>query len=434
MVPEQAQAVKAAGQSSYRRLVVANSFGTAIEWFDFFSYSLIAPLVFDSVFFPSLDPFMGRMAAFSTFAIGFLARPLGGVIFGHFGDRVGRKSVLLTTLATMGLSSAALGLLPSYATIGVWAPILLVILRLLQGVALGGETTGSLVLTVENAPDTRRGLFGAIVQGCGPLGMVGAAFSVSSITAAAGAAAFHSWGWRVPFLVSAPLTAIGLYLRMNMAESQKFVKVAEQRKVSKAPIAVILKKWKGATTIALLVSMAETGYFYLATIWAITYCSKTLGVNQTALTTAYTIGNAGALIAMPLFGLLSDRVGRRPVVMAGLLAPSIYFCFFHYFTGTSALVASLGIAASAALIHPILYSVEGSFLAELFDTEVRVSGTSLGKQFGTALGGGIAPLVATALMGRTGRSVTPVIIYFFVMTIPAIVATCFAKESVKRTL
>jgi len=423
-----------AARAAHRRLIVASSLGTAIEWYDFFVYALVAPLAFDSVFFPTLNPVAGLIAVFSSFAAGFIARPFGGVFFGHFGDRIGRKSVLLATILIMGLSTTAIGLLPSYASIGIWAPILLVFLRFLQGLALGGESIGALVLTMESAPDQRRGLYASFVQAAGPLGVVGA----SSIVSALGllrAGEFMSWGWRIPFLMSFILVLMGAYMRMNIEESSLFSQAAERRPLPRAPIAFVLGKCKRATLIALLVCLAETAYYYLTTIFAIAYGTRMLRMNQTMLTTAFLIANCVAFVTVPLFGALSDRLGRRPMLVTGLIGASVYvYPFFLVLSGRNPVLVSAAIIVSAGIVHPLIFAAEASFVPELFETEVRFTGASLGKQVGTVLGGGLAPLIATSLIGWSGGAITPVILYFLGMAVPAILAVLSARESAGRSL
>ncbi|MGH9377053.1 MAG: MFS transporter, partial [Terriglobia bacterium] len=409
---------EAAARAAHRRLIIASSLGTAIEWYDFFVYAIVAPLAFDAVFFPKLKPSIGLIVVFSTFAVGFISRPLGGVFFGHFGDKIGRKSVLLATILIMGLSSTAIGLLPGYAAIGIWAPVLLVLLRFLQGLAIGGESIGALVLTMEGAPDQRRGLYASFVQAAGPLGVVGAA-SVVSVLGLLSHGEFMAWGWRIPFLMSFILVAMGAYMRVSIEESSLFSQAAKQRRVPRTPIAAVLEKCKKATLIAFLVCLAETAYFYLTTIFAIGYGTKMLRMNQTVLTTAFLAANCLAFVTVPLFGALSDRWGRRPMLIMGLIGASIYvYPFFLILSGRNPWFVSVAIVASAGIVHPVIFAAEASFVPELFETEVRFTGASLGKQVGTVLGGGLAPVIATTLIGWSHGSIKPVVFYFLAMATP----------------
>ena len=422
------------GAASYRRLMVASSFGTAIEWYDFFVYALVAPLAFDVIFFPRLNLLVGTIAVYSSFAVGFIARPLGGIFFGHFGDRTGRKTILLTTILTMGVSTTAIGLLPGYARIGISAPILLVALRFLQGFALGGESIGAVVLAIESAPGGRRGFYAAVLQASGPISIVAASLVVSALSPLP-TASFLARGWRIPFLLSSILVGVGAYMRANIEESALFARQAARHRETQAPLALVLQEAKGATLITLIVCLAETAFFYLTTIFAVGYGTRALGIRQTVLTTAFLVANCVATLTVPLFGALSDRVGRRPMLVAGLLAAcALIYPFFRILGGKNPLWASAAIVLAAGFIHPVMFSAEASFVPELFATEVRVTGASLGKQIGTVLGGGLAPLVATSLIGWKHGSTTPVVLYFLAIGMPAMVAAVAARETSSLSL
>jgi len=417
----------------YRRVVFASCFGTAIEWYDFFIYGFLAPLVFDVLFFPKLDPMVGSIAVFATFAVGFVARPLGGIVFGHFGDRIGRKSILLLTLLLMGIGTAAIGLLPSYHAIGLWAPILLVTLRFVQGFALGGESIGALLLTVEGSPAERRGLFAALIQASGPLAIIAASFAVAAVSKLP-EASLLSWGWRIPFLASIVLVAVGTYVRTRVEESAKFASVVREQAIVRVPVAEILKRYRTPTLITFFICLAETSFFYLAAIFSLSYGTKTLGMPRTTLTTAVLIANCFALFTVPLFGMLSDRIGRRPLFLAGISATAAYIYPFFLLMGTrDPALVTIAIVTAAGIIHPMMFGPEGSFFAELFDTPVRFSGVSFGKQLGTVLGGGLAPLVATSLLAWRG-SILLVVGYFLVFAAMALVAALYAKETRHRAL
>ena len=432
-VPKEIAEANAAA-ASYRRLIVASSLGTAIEWYDFFVYAIVAPLAFDAVFFPKLNPVLGTIAVYSSFAVGFFARPLGGIFFGHFGDRVGRKSVLLTTILTMGISTTLIGLLPGYSRIGMAAPILLIVLRFLQGFALGGESIGAVVLTIESAPSERRGFYAALLLAAGPISIVGASLVVSGLSLLP-AGAFQSWGWRVPFLVSFVLVVVGAYMRANIEESALFMRSVTQRPRQQAPLAWVLRRCKGATLITFLICLAETAFFYLTTIFAIGYGSKTLGMHQVVLTTAYLAANCVAVFTVPAFGALSDRLGRRPMLLAGLIGACAYiYPFFRILSGKNSWLVTGAIVLSAGIIHPLMFAAEASFVPELFETQVRFTGASLGKQVGTVLGGGLAPLVAASLINWQHGATTPVVLYFLCMGAPAIIATLTVRETARASL
>lgn len=425
------QSAAAGGKTSpaYVRLVLASCFGTAIEWYDFFIYAFLAPLVFDQLFFPKLDPQVGTIAVFATFAVGFIARPLGGIVFGHFGDRVGRKSILLITLLLMGIATTLIGLLPTYEQVGLLAPIALVTLRFLQGFALGGESIGALLLTVESSPQGRRGFFGSLVYAAGPFSIVMATLAVSLVSRLS-EEDLLAWGWRVPFLVSIVLVAVGVYVRLKVEESASFVKIAATREVAGMPLLEVFRKFPKPTAITLLVCLAETSFFYLTAIFAISYAIKNLGMTRTVMTDAVLYANCLAFFTVPFFGLLSDRVGRKPVFMAGVIATIVYIYPFFLLLGTrDPMLVTLAIVLAAGLVHPLMFGPEGSFFSEQFETRVRFSGVSFGKQMGTVLGGGLAPMIAATLLFKFDGSIVPVVIYFLVMAFVALAATVAAKES-----
>ena len=417
-----------------RKAVIASTVGTAIEWYDFFIYGFIGPLVFDKLFFPKLDPLIGTIAVFATFSVGFLARPLGGIVFGHFGDRIGRKSILMVTLLLMGGGTAAIGLLPAYDRIGIWAPIALVSLRFLQGFALGGESVGAMLLTVEGSSAGRRGLFGGVIQAAGPMGVILASLAVA-IVARMPNAELLSWGWRAPFLLSVVLVLLGVYVRLKLEESATFKAAAERQEIAPIPVLEVLTNYMRPTLITFFIIMAETSFFYLTAIFSLSYGTKVLGLPRTTLTDALLIANCLALFAVPLFGVLSDRIGRRPAFLAGIAATALYiYPFFLLMATKETLWVTAAIAIAVGLIHPMMFGPEGSFFAELFETRVRFSGVSVGKQIGTVLGGGLAPLIGTSLVAWSHGSTLPVVFYFLALAVLAFTAALIAHETRGRTL
>jgi len=420
-------------RSDFRRVVLASSFGTAIEWYDFFIYAFLGSLVFDRVFFPQVSSAAGSMAVFATFTVGFLARPLGGVVFGHFGDRIGRKSVLMVSMLLMGIATAAIGCLPSFAEIGLWAPALLVTLRFLQGFALGGESVGAVLLTVEGSPAGKRGLFGGLIQAAGPASVVLASLATAAVTRLP-EDQLVAWGWRVPFLASLVLVALGLYVRSRVYETSTFLIAARNQPLPRVPLLEVLAHFRKPVLIILVLSMAETAFFYLTVTFSLAYGAR-LGIAKSVLSEAVLFGNLLAMCAVPVFGALSDRVGRRPVFAAGLATAMLFIYPFFLLIQTLepfAVVAAVVIAAG--VIHPLMFGSESSFFAELFATRVRFTGISVGKQLGTILGGGLAPLVATALMVWSGGRIWPVIGYFVVLSVLALFAALAVGETRGREL
>ncbi|WP_249277643.1 MFS transporter [Pandoraea sp. PE-S2R-1] len=420
--------------AGYGRVVAASCFGTAIEWYDFFVYGFLAPIVFDRLFFPQLDPMAGMIAVFATFAVGFVARPIGGIVFGHFGDRIGRKSILLFTLILMGVATTLIGLLPTYDMIGMWAPIMLVTLRFVQGFALGGESVGGLLMTVEGAPAHLRGLFGGLIQAAGPTSIVGASLAIVLITRLP-EDDLLSWGWRIPFLVSLLLVALGTYVRLKVEESPTFKAVEKHREIAKVPVVEVLTHYWRPTLVTFFICLAETSFFYLVAIFSLSYGTKTLGLPRGMMADGVLYANILAMLTIPAFGMLSDKLGRRPMFLMGLAATAIFIYPFFLMMGSkeTALVV-MAIVIGAGVIHPMMFGPEGSFFSELFDTRVRFSGVSLGKQIGTVLGGGLAPMIAASLLAWSHGQIWPVIVYFLVLAAMALVSTFLVRETRNRTL
>jgi MFS family permease len=409
---------------------VAGAIGTAIEWYDFFIYGLIAPLVFDQLFFPKFDQLTATLAVFATFAVGFLARPLGGVIFGHFGDRIGRKSVLLCTLLIMGLATMGIGLLPTYGRAGVIATTALVVLRFIQGFALGGEATAAGLMAIETSPGGQRGFSAAVIQAAGPLGVVLASLAALLISRLP-EADLLSWGWRVPFLISAVLVAVGIYMRMRIEESATFREAPE---VAAVPAVEALRTHWRSVIIVFFAEMAQTSYFYLTAIFTISFATRQLGVQKGVITQAVLLANLVALVAMPLIGAWSDRIGRKRLFLAGVvIAAASMFVFYHAVASRDTLMVTVAVMLAAGVIHPLMFSTEGSYFPELFPTRIRFTGVSIGKQLGVVLGGGIAPLVATSLFALTGTTYA-ITGYYVALALAAVIALGFAQETSKSRL
>ncbi|WP_199565015.1 MFS transporter [Spongiactinospora rosea] len=384
-------------------MAIAGLIGTTLEWYDFYLYGTAAALVFNKQFFTTLSPVAGTLAAFSTFAVGFLARPLGGIIFGHFGDRAGRKTTLVVSLLTMGLASTFIGLLPTYESIGVWAPILLVLLRLLQGVGLGGETSGAVLMSVEHAPGGRSNLFGGFPQMGVPAGLVLANLVYFVATAASTPAAFADWVWRVPFLLSAVLIVVGLIIRLRITESPSFDTVKDRSEIIGMPGMAALKgHWSRIIAIVLMVTAASS-CSYVFTVFSLSYGSTELGLDRQTLLLGITVGSLLWLASIPLWSHAADRHGRRKVFLFGsvvlLIAAGVYFPVFNGGTTTAAALAFLVMALST----PISHALQGSIMADVFPAAMRYSGMGIILGLGSLIGG-TAPLIASALFAATGTT------------------------------
>lgn len=419
---------------AFRRLVVASSLGSAIEHYDFFVYAFTAPIVFDQFFFPKMDSVASTMAVYATFAVGFVARPLGGIVFGHFGDRLGRKTMLMMTFLLMGIASFFIGCLPSYNAVGLWAPIGLVALRFLQGFAFGGEYMNAVSLTLENAPSRKRGFFASWVNASGPVGVIAASGVIALLGVLYTREDFAGWVWRVPFIFSLALVLIGTYVRANVDESILFKAARARAATPRLPIAEVLKSHKRAALFGCLVNMVHSSFQYMSTVFVLGYAVKTLGMAQSSVTSGTMIANIVEMCAVPVIAAYSDRLGRRPFIILGIILAAVWYpVFFQILLLKDTLLLIGGLVVSIGIIHALMFAPEAAFTAELFPTEVRVSGSSVGKQFGIILGGGLAPLIGTALMGTSG-SFTPVIVYFEVIAALALAGILLAPENAKREL
>jgi metabolite-proton symporter len=407
--------------------------GTSLEWYDFFIYGTAAALVFNQLFFPSFDPLVGTLLAFTTYAVGFIARPLGGVVFGHYGDRVGRKNVLVVTLLLMGIATFVIGLLPTYATIGVWAPVLLVVLRFLQGLGLGGEWGGAVLMTLESGDPARRGLNASWPQVGVPVGLLLANGVLSLMGAVTGDGAFLAWGWRVPFLLSGLLVLVGLWIRLTVAETPAFRQVESKQVKARAPIVDVLRRYPRQVLLAVGARVGVDVAFYLFVLFITTYVVTYLGLPQNYALNAVLIAAACQVLFIPFFGSLSDRVGRRPVYLAGTIGAAVWsFVFFALLdTGSFGLIV---LAAVVALVfHAAMYGPQASFIAEMFPTQVRYSGASMGYQLAGVIGGALAPIIATALLGGFDSSLV-VSVYAVVMLAVTFVCVLVARETARADL
>jgi metabolite-proton symporter len=424
-------------KASFGRVVTASLIGTTIEWYDFFLYGSAAALVFNHVFFPESDPLVGTMLAFTTYAVGFVARPLGGLVFGHFGDRIGRKQLLVLSLLLMGGSTFAIGLLPTYAVIGVAAPLLLTLLRVVQGFALGGEWGGAVLLVAEHGKPRHRGFWASWPQAGAPGGNLLATAVLAVLAVVMSDAAFLSWGWRVPFLLSGVLVLIGLWVRLAVSESQVFRDAHERAAASarpeRAPILGVLRDHWREALVAMGVRMAENVSYYVVTAFILVYATQEAGMPNGQVLNAVLVASAVHLVTIPAWGALSDRIGRRPVTALGAAGAGLWvFAFFPLVDAGTFWSVTLAVTVGLVL-HGAMYGPQAAFFSELFSTRVRYSGASVGYQLASIVAGGLAPLVATALLASFGSSV-PISLYVAAMAAVTLVAVAAARETRGRDL
>ncbi|GII23982.1 MFS transporter [Planosporangium mesophilum] len=414
--------------SSLRKVIVASLVGTSLEWYDFFLYGSAAALVFNKLFFPTFEPLVGTLLAFTTYAVGFIARPIGGAIAGHYGDRVGRKNVLVVTLVLMGVATFLVGLLPTYGSIGVAAPVALVALRFLQGLGLGGEWGGAVLMSLEHGAEGRRGLAASWPQVGVPMGNLLAAAVLWLMSALVPGDAFLSWGWRVPFLLSGALIAVGLWIRLQITESPLFAEVEQAGAKARLPIVDVFRQHPRELLVAIGARIGTDVAFYTFSLFILAYVTGTLGLPRTTALTAVLVGSACQLVLIPLFGALSDRVGRRPVYLAGAVGAAVWVFAFFALLDTKSFPAIVLAAVVALACHAAMYGPQAAFVAELFSTRLRYSGASLGYQIAGVLGGALAPIISVALVGRY-HSALAVCLYVVAALLITLVALLAAPET-----
>jgi MFS transporter, MHS family, shikimate and dehydroshikimate transport protein len=426
---------RAGETQSLRQVALASFIGTTIEWYDFFLYGTAAALIFNELFFPNAEPAIGTLAAFATFGVGFAARPVGGIVFGHFGDRIGRKSMLVLSLLIMGVATAAIGLLPTYAAIGIAAPVLLVVLRMLQGIGVGGEWGGAVLMSVEHAPKGKRGLYGAFPQMGVPAGLFLSTVVFAVMQAATSEAQFTSWGWRVPFLFSILLVGVGLFIRMRIMESPAFQKVKDSGTEAPKPIVDVVKTHPREVLVAMGMRISENGIFYVYTVFVLAYGEEHLKLGKSTMLTGVAIAAAVGLLTIPLWGRLSDRYGRKKLYMAGAVFSTLFcFPFFALVDTKEPVLIWLAIVLGVNVGHDLMYGPQAAYYSELFGTRVRYSGASLGYQLASVFAGGFAPLIATALLAAGVGSPTLVALYMVGMGLISVVATLYATETFEKDM
>lgn len=412
-----------------RRYVVASLVGNALEWYDFFLYATASAVVFGRLFFPSdVDPLVGTMAAFAGFAVGFAARPLGGIIFGHIGDRLGRKRALVMTLSIMGISTALMGLLPTYAQVGLWAPALLILLRVIQGIAAGGEWGGGVLLISENSSTTRRGMLSAFSQGGISLGFVLSSL-VFFLVQLMPDTQFLAWGWRVPFLLSVVLLAVGAYIRFRLPESKEFT-AASHSKQHRLPVLAAIKTHPREILVAMGLRVAENGGSYIFLSFSIAY-GVHVGVDKGLLLMAVAVSMLVSFGTYIFFGHLSDRIGRRPVYALGAVGMgAMAFPFFSMIDSNTPAIVILAFLLGNGLCHGAMIGTQPAFFHELFSAEVRYSAMAIAHELAAVFAGGFAPLIATALLLQYGSSI-PVSLYVIGLVLVTLVALVFSRHGIK---
>ena len=415
-------------KSAHRLAGISSMVGTTIEWYDFFIYGAAAALIFNKLFFPNLDPLMGVMAAFATYAVGFIGRQLGGIVFGHFGDKVGRKSMLLLTLVLMGIPTVLIGLLPTYESIGYWATFFLVILRFIQGMAMGGEWGGAVLMAVEHAPEGGKGFWGSLPQASAGGGLMLASIALGLVSLMPEQILF-SWGWRLPFLASIVLLAIGWYIRVKVPESPDFEKIKEKAEEIKVPALQVFKNHPKELVTIIIARAAENVWFYIASTFALAYTTTQLGIPRQNILFATICGGAMVMFMTPLCGHMSDKVGQRNMFMFGLILLALYcYPFFSMLNTKDPFLVWTAIVVAIGLVFPVMYAPQSQLFARQFPAEIRYSGISISVQFAGVLGGGLAPLIATKLLSIGQGSPHLISIYILSMAIVAIICTCFMKR------
>jgi MFS transporter, MHS family, shikimate and dehydroshikimate transport protein len=419
---------------SLRRIVWSSVIGTAVEWYDFLIYGAATALVFNKIFFPAGDAALATIAAFGTYAVGFLARPLGAAIFGHYGDRVGRKAMLAVTIIVMGLGTFLIGLLPTYQQIGIAAPVLLVGLRFLQGIGLGGEWGGAVLMVVENCPTERRGLLGSMVQIGNPVGNL-AAIGMFALVGRLPEADFLTWGWRIPFLISVLLVGVGLYIRLSMEETSAFMKVKAKNEVAKLPLVEIFRHHRRPFFTAVGLKISEIAYASIGGVFVMSYATANLGLSRALVLNGPFASSLAALFAIPVFGWLSDKFGRKRMFYSSCLFSALFaFPFFWLLDTRDPAIVVLAIVIAISFGQMVMFGIGAPWYSELFTARLRYSGASLGFQVGAALSGGLSPLIAASLLAWSGGKTWPVSLFLIACATITAIATYAAPEMANKEL
>ncbi len=416
-----------------RRAIVASTVGTVIEAYDFLLYVLVAPLVFAKLFFPDSDPLVGVLQAFGIYAVGFIARPVGAALFGHWGDRIGRKATLIATLLLTGLSTFAVGFVPGYASIGIWGAVILTVVRFIQGLGIGGEWGGATLMAMEWArTNAHRGFITSWPQWGGPAGLFFANVAVLAFSAISGDQ-FLDWGWRVPFWLSIVMVGVGLYIRLGILETPVFTRILEERRIERAPVLEVIKRQPKEIILTALARMAEQGPFYVYAAFVFVYGTKVLGSSRDFLLTALLVATGLSAVTIPLSGFISDRIGRKRMYLIGAVTTGVFA--FIYFGMMNTMVPGLIFLAIVLsfIPHDMMYGPQAALIAECFTPRLRYSGSSLGFHLASIVAGGPAPLIATALFAATGSGYA-VALYILFCALVSIAATAFLPDYTNRDI
>jgi MFS transporter, MHS family, shikimate and dehydroshikimate transport protein len=420
-------------RTSLWQVIGASVIGTVMEWYDFFIYAAAAALVFPALFFPESEPLTGTLLAFGTYALGFFVRPVGGIIFGNLGDKIGRKTILVVTLLLMGIATTLIGVLPTFERIGLWAAVLLLVLRILQGLGAGAEFGGAVIMAAEYSPQGKRGLYASLPCTGVAIGLL-LSSGVFALFSALPEEQFLSWGWRIPFLLSIVVVAVGLYVRLRVLETPVFSQVKETNTVVETPVLEVVRSQPRNLLVAIGARFSENGNAYIIQTFTLTYVATQLGMSDSVALTGVLISAAIGIFSIPLFGALSDRVGRRPVYMFGSAFLALFsFPFFWLLNTEVNVLIWLAIVLANSLGVYSMFAPQAAYFSELFDTRVRYSGLALAREVSAPFAGGIAPFVATYLLSRTG-TYWPIALYMLVLALITLVALAFGPETYRRKI